>query len=213
MRGNPQLGRLGQRLPRSIPARAGEPPPSSSRGSRAAVYPRACGGTYRPTRGSASLHGLSPRVRGNRSDGLVLRLEARSIPARAGEPASRSRRSFTFWVYPRACGGTPDRSGRQCWVSGLSPRVRGNHVGGDQVAGGRGSIPARAGEPPSRRLTSIPPTVYPRACGGTVIHAAVVYSSHGLSPRVRGNLLAARRGRRRDRSIPARAGEPRTVAG
>ena len=50
-------------------------------------------------------------------------------------------------VYPRVCGGT-DRSHvpRRSRV-GLSPRVRGNHVGYELVTYPHRSIPACAGEP------------------------------------------------------------------
>ena len=74
---------------RSIPACAGEPPTSRK------VYPRVCGGTWSAYRGNSPVGGLSPRVRGNPfeilpSGGLSPRVELiGSIPACAGEPASR----------------------------------------------------------------------------------------------------------------------------
>ena len=55
-------------------------------------------------------------------------------------------------------------------------------------------------------------TVYPRACGGTCSARSAAFHSSGLSPRVRGNhALVAGQGMT-DRSIPARAGEPRLLA-
>ena len=50
--------------------------------------------------------------------------------------------------------------------------------------------------------------VYPRACGGTVSSVQLVSVDSGLSPRLRGNLLAARCSRCTGGSIPAPAGEP-----
>ena len=50
--------------------------------------------------------------------------------------------------------------------------------------------------------------VYPRACGGTEWSRRQSRATRGLSPRVRGNLVAAADGQQRRRSIPARAGEP-----
>ena len=52
-------------------------------------------------------------------------------------------------------------------LSGLSPRVRGNHPlqGTDELIGG--SIPARAGEPTIFGRSTTASGVYPRACGGT----------------------------------------------
>ena len=50
-------------------------------------------------------------------------------------------------VYPRVCGGTAVALILENAVHGLSPRVRGNHRGGDPVALVARSIPACAGEP------------------------------------------------------------------
>ena len=71
---------------------------------------------------------------------------------------------------------------------GLSPRGRGNRHRSDQRRCGRGSIPARAGEPgPGARETAAS-RVYPRAGGGTPALGQIDRSITG--------------------SIPARAGEP-----
>ena len=79
-----------------------------------------------------------------------------------------------------------------CHWRGLSPRERGNRGRlYSRPTYGR-SIPARAGEPPSRPSGDGSRAVYPRASGGTVVAITVV---HG-----------------RQRSIPARAGEPSTFA-
>ncbi len=50
--------------------------------------------------------------------------------------------------------------------------------------------------------------VYPRACGGTGAGRTWFLGVEGLSPRVRGNPSATMCSCSRDRSIPARAGEP-----
>ena len=51
--------------------------------------------------------------------------------------------------------------------------------------------------------------VYPRACGGTMIQSTCPASSHGLSPRLRGNQHPSPVVVPHQRSIPASAGEPR----
>ena len=51
-----------------------------------------------------------------------------------------------------------------------------------------GSIPARAGEPPTSSTFFRGDGVYPRACGGTSNFKHVLPRRWGLSPRVRGNL-------------------------
>ena len=134
---------------RSIPARAGEPAPiifgtlSEWAGS---IPARAGEPVNRGIRPSFRPQGLSPRVRGN--------LRRRAERAERGlSPRVRGHRLSPFAtrrVYPRACGGTGDRSapGAQS-LCGLSPRVRGNRP---------------PGLDPRRPM---PPWVYPRACGGT----------------------------------------------
>ena len=73
-----------------------------------------------------------------------------------------------------------------------------------------GSIPACAGKPrtlPSRVLVS---SVYPRVCGETVWTFGSHSLARGLSPRVRGNRVAAGALALGDGSIPACAGKPST---
>ena len=213
---------------RSIPARAGEPPPPWRWYSVYTVYPRACGGTCRSGRRWRRRYGLSPRVRGNPKSpntaastaGLSPRVrgnlrrdapenaEPWSIPARAGEPPRRVGGGHRSTVYPRACGGTVSLGAHDNPATGLSPRVRGNlFLAPTTMSEGR-SIPARAGEPMSVQVAPASCTVYPRACGGTSDCSGDGSRWEGLSPRVRGNPMRSPSSLTRVRSIPARAGEP-----
>ena len=97
----------------------------------------------------------------------------------------------------------------QCAV-GLSPRVRGNQEQLADLVKAIGSIPARAGEPAPARHTHQHYQVYPRACGGTYYCLLCQRSVSGLSPRVRGNQVGQHAAALALRSIPARAGEPRS---
>ena len=155
------------------------------------VYPRASGGTRTRPRARCASHGLSPRERGNRLLGRLPAVGDGSIPARAGEPSSRTGCSRVRRVYPRASGGTRNVRGTRLGTEGLSPRERGNLAAGARNVVGHGSIPARAGEPtmgaPRNRGTG----VYPRASGGTSISHGPHCRSYGLSPRERGNRLRA----------------------
>ena len=170
VRGNQVQPSLSGRALGSIPACAGEPPPSCPRACPSRVYPRVCGGTYGPS-GTAALHpGLSPRVRGNPRQPRQRDRRHRSIPACAGEPArraSRVRPPRPCPVYPRVCGGTARRQPAVSRLLGLSPRVRGNPSRSRPARRRSRSIPACAGEP--ARPTGCAPTskVYPRVCGGT----------------------------------------------
>ena len=136
-------------------------------------YPRVGGGTRPYRRLPCWTLGLSPRVRGNRSVLVNHRVARGSIPACAGEPARvASGRAMTAvyprvcggtrrvygvvalcGVYPRVCGGTRICRGLCRGAMGLSPRVRGNRLGGYRHRDMLGSIPACAGEPrPARSV-------------------------------------------------------------
>ena len=86
VRGNPQGSAYELAGPGSIPACAGEPRRPMSTPLAARVYPRVCGGTCRLSGMTRDAVGLSPRVRGNRSNDVPSGTTARSIPACAGEP-------------------------------------------------------------------------------------------------------------------------------
>ena len=74
-------------------------------------------------------YGLSPRLRGNHVFIESHLPPARSIPAPAGEPYPSVGFDVGSTVYPRACGGTSPTASSQVIYAGLSPRLRGNHVG------------------------------------------------------------------------------------
>ena len=124
-----------------------------------------CGGTVDATLAGFRAHGLSPRVRGNQIKREVRRHHQRSIPACAGEPEYAGRVNLIVTVYPRVCGGTiADAAGINV-MSGLSPRVRGNHRRGWVAGAIHRSIPACAGEPGSVGRAADSDRVYPRVCG------------------------------------------------
>ena len=139
-------------------------------------------------------------------------VEARSIPACAGEPYAVAPLPPGLRVYPRVCGGTMSAAVHSRIIWGLSPRVRGNQAAWPQSPSRRRSIPACAGEPAVQIPDPYRTRVYPRVCGGTHDQPAVLGSAEGLSPRVRGNPMSVRHHTGGLRSIPACAGEPRTPA-
>ena len=130
-----------------------------------------------------------------------------SIPACAGETRAVMARIKRERVYPRLCGGNMRRV-RQCRrVEGLSPLVRGKLSQGDIARRRPGSIPACAGETPSRCTPGRPRGVYPRLCGGN--EPVIIYPIRhvGLSPLVRGKPDTVRCQPNPAGSIPACAGE------
>ncbi len=152
---------------RSIPAWAGEPCLPRNGTPKDTVYPRVGGGTTSTSAGMTRGAGLSPRGRGNPWRGRGKCGYAGSIPAWAGEPFSPVSPAPSSGVYPRVGGGTL-RTSRGCpGTRGLSPRGRGNRAYGIHRWGGRGSIPAWAGEPSVTPSCSGTSMVYPRVGGGT----------------------------------------------
>ena len=210
MRGNPAAQAVAGGGTGSIPAYAGEPRRSLWGGSTDGVYPRVCGGTVGSDGSFIHSGGLSPRMRGNLK--LLIRPGCpwRSIPAYAGEPRRGVNHVRHLGVYPRVCGGTPRRMTTARTPSGLSPRMRGNPRWSPAIRRPRWSIPAYAGEPQAGGGAYSRCGVYPRVCGGTGSPATDPRNQTGLSPRMRGNLVARGGGPVSTRSIPAYAGEPIT---
>ena len=147
VRGNPDSPGAERDWKRSIPACAGEPRSSRRRPPGPRVYPRVCGGTWSWVGPSGRHSGLSPRVRGNPSALGLAERGGGSIPACAGEPYRGLVSGASESVYPRVCGGTRSARASRCIISGLSPRVRGNHTQTSGAATSVRSIPACAGEP------------------------------------------------------------------
>ena len=208
VRGNRRPTSVAKWVRGSIPACAGEPGTMMVRCSGDEVYPRVCGGTARSNRAMSSVHGLSPRVRGNQHLAQGCGHRVGSIPACAGEPPRCPGPRRCPPVYPRVCGGTASSQPMELATLGLSPRVRGNQPSRQGRQGQGRSIPACAGEPSCAGIGPPPPRVYPRVCGGTAREWYVSLNGGGLSPRVRGNHLVGGLAVLLARSIPACAGEP-----
>ena len=94
-------------------------------------------------------------------------------------------------------------------VDGSSPRVRGKRCGAASVAPRVRIIPARAGQTPARPPSPSLCPDHPRACGANNALPDNPMSMYGSSPRVRGKPDQRRDPVRRERIIPARAGQTR----
>ena len=161
------------------------------------------------TGSSSRPRGLSPRVRGKRPLRPARRPDRGSIPACAGETSTGRRRCRPVRVYPRVCGGNSSRSQMASASRGLSPRVRGKRKTRLLARQPVGSIPACAGETAPCGAPQENHGVYPRVCGGNCAPRRPLPSPPGLSPRVRGKLIAKEHSYSSCRSIPACAGETR----
>ena len=172
------------------------------------VYPRPRGGTTIAERSRGQIWGLSPPTRGNPSTSIPTSRTCRSIPAHAGEPTGRRKRTHRKSVYPRPRGGTGIRPSFRRSPAGLSPPTRGNPVSRRKPSPSLRSIPAHAGEPHDAHARRLPAPVYPRPRGGTIYWTHGQACNCGLSPPTRGNPFAYRNGLGFRGSIPAHAGEP-----
>ncbi len=162
-------------------------------------------------KGRYSPLGLSPHARGNQLLDHRQQPGRGSIPARAGQPSTFSEVPARETVYPRTRGATSYSITGSNPAGGLSPHARGNRARGGATRVPARSIPARAGQPRSPARRHGRDSVYPRTRGATTIWRLGQRSRSGLSPHARGNLLRQLRARYRLGSIPARAGQPKSV--
>ena len=177
---------------RFIPARAGNAPSRRSTGSWAAVHPRASGERTSGSVRSPPVSGSSPGERGTRQHPDTRQGSARFIPARAGNaPPDRGGHGASP-VHPRASGERGNTLTLAKGVHGSSPRERGTLL---RTGGGHGASP-----------------VHPRASGERIRLELARRVVHGSSPRERGTPGGQRAAGRRDRFIPARAGNARSSA-
>ena len=131
-----------------------------------------------------------------------------SIPAWAGQPIEWTSTYPVVRVYPRVGGATQQLTGRMDIAEGLSPRGRGNPHDATGPHVPDGSIPAWAGQPFSPTSCRSASAVYPRVGGATIAPGCSGVVVAGLSPRGRGNPDHQPCPWRRERSIPAWAGQP-----
>ena len=109
----------------SIPAWAGETSNLLPVCNRNSVYPRVGGGNGRTYGAHLHQSGLSPRGRGKRASTRPVNVNARSIPAWAGETYVPLLPMLAGEVYPRVGGGNICYTSRSTARRGLSPRGRG----------------------------------------------------------------------------------------
>ena len=109
-------------------------------------------------------------------------------------------------------GETANISGHADPPAGLSPHVRGNRYEASSLGAVTRSIPACTGKPSPRFISRPQPSVYPRMYGETKAYRTAQLFFRGLSPHVRGNLVADAWGWYPLGSIPACTGKPRAAA-
>ena len=191
-----------------IPARAGQPMFRCPTAHLVGAYPRTSGATEPKDGKKYAIEGLSPHERGNPEHGASGPCKVGPIPARAGQPEQTSSACRGHRAYPRTSGATTLTMAFARDCRGLSPHERGNRAFQSRIQGWRGPIPARAGQPISRRSGRPRRRAYPRTSGATDQRVVVVRTDQGLSPHERGNPNALDQVTLLHGPIPARAGQP-----
>ena len=154
---------------------------------------------------------VHPRVCGELTHNAVpLEIKDGSSPRVRGTPQTIGTLAPTRTVHPRVCGELPASHVQVLGGGGSSPRVRGTRRGPARTHSCRAVHPRVCGElatsTASQRMVN---TVHPRVCGELWLDAKAACEAAGSSPRVRGTQQHCHRPLRRQRFIPACAGNSR----
>ena len=192
----------------SIPASAGNPRPQRWPARPHGVHPRERGESLQPVVPGQYNPGPSPRARGILLRRIRVRSGRGSIPASAGNPASRPPARSRRRVHPRERGESAREVTHRHQPSGPSPRARGIPAKGLTAAQWARSIPASAGNPLEWETTPTNVRVHPRERGESDEVSTGNVPILGPSPRARGIRRLRRPAGGCVRSIPASAGNP-----
>ncbi len=213
VRGTPRSACVARFDNRVIPAGAGNARPRRVALPCPVGHPRGCGERNAPRCACGTNGGSSPRVRGTPLRPTVVARLGRVIPAGAGNACQSGAVGRGLPGHPRGCGERPDLPFWPPPSPGSSPRVRGTRQQQRAVLPPRRVIPAGAGNAGPRSCRAWRPAGHPRGCGERLNYAVRTNIAGGSSPRVLGTLYAAGTQRRRERVIPAGAGNARLPVG
>ena len=176
------------RLPlhRFIPAGAGNTSTLSITTDREPVYPRWRGEHPNGSALSYPQIGLSPLARGTQSDAIDALIDARFIPAGAGNTEGAEEYRIQNAVYPRWRGEHQLSDVSLAWRHGLSPLARGTPVHIRFLVARSRFIPAGAGNTDQIPVPQSTPSVYPRWRGEHLLIKWRARCVYGLSPLARG---------------------------
>ncbi len=206
VRGTRHMPEIDVSRERFIPAGAGNAETTGLPDWHVPVHPRGCGERGNRTATGSDFLGSSPRVRGTPTPEGQQAMVGRFIPAGAGNAAGRCSRTRSSSVHPRGCGERATRVSTWVTAAGSSPRVRGTRRSLTAGLVSDRFIPAGAGNATTTNTTAITAAVHPRGCEERFVRDAMSSASTGSSPRVRGTQCRGRQIPRRQRFIPAGAG-------
>ena len=169
-------------------------------------HPRVCGehrgmDTRRETR-----PGSSPRMRGTPALKSRWNPSLGIIPAYAGNTSSGHVLDLTYRDHPRVCGEHLSTVKANESVKGSSPRMRGTHCKKSYYKGGKGIIPAYAGNTVDYHVWNVSFWDHPRVCGEHSVWFEFGTKCQGSSPRMRGTHIRRNLPRTACGIIPAYAG-------
>ena len=170
------------------------------------VHPRVCGEHSSFNDCNHSTTGSSPRVRGTHHVLYDLKVDARFIPACAGNTYQLGTLIEARAVHPRVCGEHPDPIDYASLGAGSSPRVRGTPLHNPRCVPLPRFIPACAGNTLAAQSLGVRSPVHPRVCGEHIGCAEKQIKNRGSSPRVRGTPRRTNYPLGENRFIPACAG-------
>ena len=205
-RGTLFLARQNIRVPRFIPACAGNAPGHGPRPRAGAVHPRMRG--ERSGFGSFSVagNGSSPHARGTLGRILADGTGCRFIPACAGNATHHATQNPRNTVHPRMRGERQGTSPATKKATGSSPHARGTRTLPEVAFKPIRFIPACAGNARPGGGTTFRPTVHPRMRGERSVMSGPSAARTGSSPHARGTQDSGEFGRHARRFIPACAG-------
>ena len=153
-----------------------------------------------------SVSGSSPLARGTRGRGYPPWSCLRLIPARAGNTHAPMTRQRSHTAHPRSRGEHTVSVEPPSQTGGSSPLARGTRLIVFPGYGVGRLIPARAGNTVYRAAYHIPYSAHPRSRGEHETSNTTVSKRSGSSPLARGTPVNLAKNHRRERLIPARAG-------
>ena len=157
------------------------------------------------------IFGSSPHSRGTHYYAALEDVKLRFIPALAGNTAKPHRQSAVATVHPRTRGEHAIAFNDRHAVAGSSPHSRGTPYNPVACVITLRFIPALAGNTATTFPASSPSTVHPRTRGEHVRNEATLADENGSSPHSRGTRLMTQLIKRKERFIPALAGNTKTM--
>ncbi len=170
------------------------------------VHPRGCGEHAQDSSLYFKSYGSSPRVRGTHRSNRHKIWLLRFIPAGAGNTSQPRPAETLTAVHPRGCGEHLIWNYNDNTWFGSSPRVRGTLSVQATQPNPLRFIPAGAGNTVALKPTPRPITVHPRGCGEHSGYRSWVPWIVGSSTRVRGTRRENKNSTKKERFIPAGAG-------